>query len=288
MTDGVKSYATPHLMNNHMIWYFSNMMWKFSWTTSWRQGKWRGNSKSTILLFRFLRMQILWQYQHMASNNFSLKFWNIHLLYTHTDTSKTVSEFAWVALVVTNAKQTAWVTTNYCWCQALFHVHSIIGTSERLVLQFVVWNAATLLCTLQTNSPHFSWSWLVLRIPCYFELVNAADDYAMASTATSDALAQVRNLIVILETWRITGRKKGLMGKQVSKKCTFHIEIKFLGNWQADNSGKQSVYRNWIAWCSWQRTNGSPSRTSIRRGCAWKQLAWNWRAMPARLWPKSF
>jgi hypothetical protein len=36
-----------------------------------------------------------------------------------------------------------------------------------------------------------------LNIPCYFELVNATDDYAMAGTATSDALAQVRNLIVI-------------------------------------------------------------------------------------------
>lgn len=96
----------------------------------------------------------------------------------------------------------------YCLCQALLPVHSIIGASERLCCN--LWFA---LCKQNYILP-FSWSWSVLNIPCYFELVNATDDYAMAGTATSDALAQVRNLIVIFgHMKKITVRKNWFDGQ---------------------------------------------------------------------------
>ena len=53
----------------------------------------------------------------------------------------------------------------------------------------------------------------------YFEVANVADDFAMAGTATADALAQVRNLIVILETCKTKKSdvlKTNLMGKQIA------------------------------------------------------------------------
>ena len=116
------------------------------WTTSWNKREWIGNSKSTILLVRFLRMHRLWQYQHLASKKFCGKPWNIDL---HTDTIQVEPFLNVHGLLLPSPTQTQNKLHGsqqiiYCLCQALLPVHSIIGASERLVLQFMV-------CTLQTE-----------------------------------------------------------------------------------------------------------------------------------------
>ena len=210
------------------------------WTTSWNKHEWIGNSKSTILLVRFLRMHRLWQYQHLASNKFCGK--PGILICTQIQYKWTVSEFTWVAFAVANAnaKQTAWVTTNYIlFVSGPAFRHSIIGASERLVLQFMVCTLQTeLYTTFQLVMISIEHSMLFWTGQCYRWLCHAG-------TATSDALAQVRNLIVILDTWRNNCAKNWFDGQTSLKVMCFPHRDETFGILAYD-SAKQSICSNWM------------------------------------------